>query len=157
MIKYFSVRNKARRRWRLTTKPPSPSPWWPLASGSCTLEWERSSSPTCTRNVRTQSHITPRWRKEHPWRSIRGLRPPFTQLLCLINHKKWKCWCLSSLHQDSRIPCGRLRGGRSGQFPEEDVRDDPPLRCCDPAQVALWLQAGGKNCLTALRSSEKHL
>lgn len=48
------------------------------------------------------------------------------------------------LLQDPWLPCRRLRGGRSGQFPQEDVRDDPPVRRRDPAAVAVRLQAGGK-------------
>lgn len=75
---FFSFRrNKERRRWRLTTKQPFPLLWWPLVSGSCTLEWETSSSPTCTRNALTQSHITLRWRTAHLWRNIRGEGPSF--------------------------------------------------------------------------------
>uniref|UniRef100_A0A3Q2QL27 GLE1 RNA export mediator n=1 Tax=Fundulus heteroclitus TaxID=8078 RepID=A0A3Q2QL27_FUNHE len=45
--------------------------------------------------------------------------------------------------EDSGIPCGRLRSGRAGQFPEEDVGDDPSLRRRHPAAVAPRLQAGG--------------
>ena len=75
----------------------------------------------------------------------------FTQLLCLINNKNSKLYrfawhVLSSTHQDSWLPCARHRGGRSGQFPEEDVGDDTSLRSHYPAEVALRLQAGGKNC-----------
>lgn len=69
---FSDARNKERRKWPLTTKLPSPSQWWPLASGSFILEWETSSSPTFTRNALIQSRITHRWRMERPWRNIKG-------------------------------------------------------------------------------------
>lgn len=58
---------------------------------------------------------------------------------------------LRFLQQDPWLPRGRLRGRRSGQFPEEDVWDDPPLRRSDPAEVALRRQARGKICFTSRR------
>lgn len=51
--------------------------------------------------------------------------------------------------EDSWLPCRWLWGRRSGQFLEEDVRDDSPLRCHHPAEVALQLQTRGKNCPTS--------
>lgn len=72
LVKFSACRNKGRRRWRPTTRLLFLSPWWRLASGSCTLEWESSSWHTCTRNVRTQSRTTLRWRTARLWRSIRG-------------------------------------------------------------------------------------
>lgn len=90
LVKFSPCRNKERRRWRLTTKPLFLSLWWPLASGSCTLEWESWSWHTCTRNVRTQSHTTLRWRKAHLWRNTRGMTNVSLLLFRFINHKKYR-------------------------------------------------------------------
>lgn len=64
---------------------------------------------------------------------------------------------LSLLHQDPWLPRGRLWGWRSGQFPEEDVRDDPPVRRNHPAAVALRLQAGGTSRFVNMQSFKSTL